>query len=116
MVRVFIGLVCVVLLASCGPRQAVVLGRAPRGEARSIASVKTAVDAVPTVLQGVMIEKCPVAGCWFVLRDETGTIKVDTKAAGFVVVDVPLKTRMTVAGSVVTDGADRSIRADGLSY
>src|SRR4051794_9330890 len=31
------------------------------------------------VVQGEMIEKCPVAGCWFVLKDRTGVVRVDTK-------------------------------------
>jgi len=44
------------------------------------------------VLHGRMTQKCPVAGCWFMLHDETGTIKVDTKNAGFVVVDIPLQS------------------------
>ena len=63
-----------------------------------------------------MIEKCPVAGCWFRLRDQTGTIKVDTKAASFVVVDVPLQQTMTVAGKVATEGNEVVLEATGLRY
>jgi len=63
-----------------------------------------------------MTQKCPVAGCWFMLRDDTGTIKVDTKNAGFVVVDVPLNASMTVAGRVATNGTERFIDATGLRY
>ena len=72
--------------------------------------------AARITLRGSMIEKCPVAGCWFMLRDETGTIKVDTKNSGFVVVDVPLKRTMTVSGRVVTNGSERFIDATGLRY
>jgi len=61
-----------------------------------------------------MIEKCPTAGCWFRLRDSTGVIKVDTKSAGFVVVDVPLEAKITVAGRVLTDGNDAQIEATGI--
>src|ERR1019366_98327 len=76
--------VCLLLIAGCHQPNSTVLGKAPEGEPRTISSVKTG-DAPPQVtLQGVMIEKCPVAGCWFRLRDSTGVIKVDTKLAGFV--------------------------------
>ncbi len=57
-----------------------------------------------------------MAGCWFVLNDNSGTIKVDTKNAGFVVVDVPLNTALTVAGRVVTNDTGRFIDAAGLRY
>jgi hypothetical protein len=63
-----------------------------------------------------MIEKCPVAGCWFRLQDPTGTIKVDTKSAGFVVVDVPLQSQVIVAGKVVAEGSDVVLEATGLRY
>lgn len=63
-----------------------------------------------------MIEKCPVAGCWFRLQDNTATIKVDTKSAGFVVTDVPLQTTVTVSGKVGTEGNLPLIEATGLRY
>jgi uncharacterized protein YdeI (BOF family) len=62
------------------------------------------------------VEKCPVAGCWFVLRDQTGTIRVDTKNGGFVVVDVPLKTTVVVAGQIATNGSERFLDATGVRY
>ena len=66
------------------------------------------------VLRGEMIEKCPVAGCWFKLRDSSGVVRVDTKTAGFVVSDVPLHTRVTVQGKIVP-GA-RQFAASGIRY
>ncbi len=66
-------------------------------------------------LRGEMVEKCPVAGCWFKLRDQTGIVRVDTKAAGFVVSDVSLHTQMTVQGKVVP-GGETQIAATGLRY
>ena len=60
-----------------------------------------------------MIEKCPTAGCWFMLRDQSGVVRVDTKAAGFVVSDIPLNTKVTVAGKVKST-AERQIAATGL--
>jgi uncharacterized protein YdeI (BOF family) len=72
-------------------------------------------DAAPVVVQGEMIEKCPVAGCWFVLKDKTGVVRVDTKNAGFVVTDVPLHSRLTVAGTV-TPGAQPGIAASGIRF
>jgi uncharacterized protein YdeI (BOF family) len=69
----------------------------------------------PVVVEGEMIEKCPVAGCWFVLKDKTGVVRVDTKAAGFVVTEVPLHTRLTVAGTL-TPGTQPGMAATGIRY
>ncbi len=63
-----------------------------------------------------MVEKCPVAGCWFKLQDNTGTIRVDTKAAGFVVVKVPLESKITVSGKIVTEGDETLLEASGVRY
>jgi hypothetical protein len=49
------------------------------------------------------------------LRDKTGVVRVDTKAAGFVVSDVPLHTVLTVAGKV-TPGTQPGIAATGIRY
>ena len=85
----------------------------------SIASVTLARQTnaeASVILRGSLTEKCPVAGCWFVLQDAGGIIKVDTKNAGFVVVDVPVRSTVTVAGRVVTNGSERFIDATGLRY
>ena len=66
-------------------------------------------------IKGEMVEKCPVAGCWFVLKDKTGTVRVDTKSAGFVVTDVPLHTSLTVTG-VVNKGDQTTLKAMGVAY
>jgi len=79
---------------------------------RSLPSQKA---AAPVVVEGEMIEKCPVAGCWFVLRDKTGVVRVDTKGGGFVVSEVPLHARVIVAGAV-TPGAQPGIAATGVRY
>ena len=63
-----------------------------------------------------MVEKCPVAGCWLKVQDQSGTIMVDTKLAGFVVVNVPLESKVTVAGKIVTEGDEVLIEASGLRY
>jgi hypothetical protein len=41
---------------------------------------------------------------------------VDTKAAGFVVLDVPLQSVMTVRGWVVREGSEKLIAATGVRY
>jgi uncharacterized protein YdeI (BOF family) len=112
----YLAFCCAASLVGCGVRTPVILGRAPDGDVGTIATVRASRESSPATLRGVMVEKCPVAGCWFMLRDDTGTIKVDTKDAGFVVVGVPLKTAMTVAGKVVANGSDRMIQASGLRY
>lgn len=70
-------------------------------------------------VKGTIIEKCPVAGCWFMLRDHSGVIKVDTKNAGFVVTEIPLGTSIEVVGTLPDAGpsdAQRSFAANGLRY
>src|SRR5688572_6706028 len=107
----------VLLLAGgCAPREARVLGSAPSGNPASISAARTARDGSSLVLAGEMVEKCPVAGCWFDMRDGSGTIRVDTKNAGFVVLDVPLHARITVAGRVKTSGGDPRLEAAGVRY
>ena len=101
-------------MAGCAGKAASVLGTTPpSGVPIAISALKQSPATV--LVKGVMVEKCPVAGCWFMLRDATGMIKVDTKAAGFVVTDVPLNTPMTVSGKLKTTG-ERRIAALGLQY
>ncbi len=84
--------------------------------AQNVLAIRAGTAPARFTLTGVMVEKCPTAGCWFRLRDSTGVIKVDTKSAGFVVVNVPLQTQITVAGKVVADGQDVQIEATGIRY
>ena len=109
-------LLCSLTVTGCHKPQGTVLGRPPKGEPLTVLSVKAGTTPPEVTVSGVMIEKCPVAGCWFRLRDNTGVIKVDTKPAGFVVVNVPMESRVTVAGKVVADGDDVMIEATGVRY
>ena len=122
-----------VLLAGCGQKQELVRGVAPVGtvitvrEVIGLNALKTPASRITdktanmrqngrqVMLRGEMIEKCPVAGCWFKLRDATGVIKVDTKAAGFVVSDIPLHSQVTVQGSLVSTTQDE-VAAIGIRY
>lgn len=110
-------LACVALLvAGCSPPGSHMLGAAVEGAAIPIATVQQAPVESRAILHGTMTKKCPVAGCWFILHDLSGTIKVDTKNAGFVVVDIPLNTTLEVAGRVVTNGTERFLEATGVRY
>jgi uncharacterized protein YdeI (BOF family) len=110
-------LVCVLaLFTGCLERKPQILGVAFDGQVVPVAAAKKGDAASPVVVHGTMIEKCPEAGCWFILRDASGAIKVDTKDAGFVVVDVPLQVSLTVAGRVTTNGTERILAATGLRY
>jgi hypothetical protein len=93
-----------------------VLGKVPKGDLRNIVAIYAGDTPALVTVTGKMIEKCPVSGCWFRVQDGTGTIKVDTKAAGFVVVNVPLESKVTVSGKVVIEGDESIIEAAGLSY
>src|SRR5947209_6893584 len=78
-------------LSGCRTAEPHLLGAAiaaiPSMPVRTLAARRA---STPIVVEGEMIEKCPVAGCWFVLKDRTGVVRVDTKSAGFVVSEVPL--------------------------
>jgi uncharacterized protein YdeI (BOF family) len=113
---VLVVLACVLTTAGCHKSQGTVLGKPPKGEPRSILAVRAGDTPNQVTLNGVMVEKCPVAGCWFRLRDDTGIIKVDTKSAGFAVVNVPLETRVTITGTVVTENDEVFIAATGLRF
>ncbi len=113
--RPLLAVLCVCLLAGCGGKVPV-LGKPPKGEPRDISLVQGGESPASVVIRGRLVEKCPVAGCWFKLQDETGTIKVDTKVAGFVVTHIPMGRTLTVGGKVVWEGTDAVIQATGLFY
>ncbi len=112
-----VGMLLIALsLVGCGKNQESVRGVAPGAEANTtVAQLAHAKAASAVVLTGEMTEKCPIAGCWFMLRDKTGVVRVDTKSAGFVVSDVPVHTHLTVAGKVLA-GSEPSLSATGLRY
>ncbi|MEO8428868.1 MAG: hypothetical protein ABI651_17365 [Verrucomicrobiota bacterium] len=116
MLRYFGSLFLVAFLTGCGDQHPIILGKPPEGSPRSIANSKATDSSGTVTVRGVMVEKCPVAGCWFILRDQTGRIKVDTKGAGFVVLDVALRTTVTVTGKIAANGAEKIIEASGLRY
>jgi len=103
-------------LPGCFQRAPKQLGNTFTGKSVPVSVAKRADHGSPTVLQGRITEKCPEAGCWFVLQDQSGAIKVDTRDAGFVVVDVPLHVSLSVAGRVETNGVERVLKATGLRY
>jgi uncharacterized protein YdeI (BOF family) len=93
-----------------------VLGAPPPGNVTPVAAVRAAAPGAVVTVRGALVEKCPVAGCWFDVRDPSGTLRVDTKSAGFVVLDLPLETTVTVSGRVARQGAERILDATGLRY
>ena len=103
-------------VAGCSSKPSTVLGEPPRSPPQTIVAAREARPASVVTLEGVLIEKCPVAGCWFRLRDQSGVIKVDTKAAGFVVTSVPLNTRLTVVGKMTAPADEPTLEATGLRY
>jgi len=107
---------CSVLFAACGQSKGKLLGKAPSGDTKSILAVQAGDTPATVTLRGTLVEKCPVAGCWFRIQDDSGIIKVDTKAAGFVVTDVPLQTMVRVGGKIATEGTETVLEATGLRY
>lgn len=82
----------------------------------SISGKDASTPPSPVTVHGTMTEKCPVAGCWFYLKDDSGTVKVDVKDAGFVVTDVPTGADMTVSGTIDKTGEDPVFVATGLRW
>ncbi len=112
-------LVCLVLGvagAGCSRSGSQLLGQEPDSAVVSLAAARQSPGTGPVTISGVMVEKCPEAGCWFVLKDSTGVLKVDTKTAGFVVVEVPLNRTLTVKGQIVTNGTEVLFAATGVRY
>src|SRR5437016_2914396 len=114
--KLFFPVAIALLLAACAERKPKTLGASFNGTPIQIAALKQSNVAATVVVHGAMTEKCPVAGCWFILHDQTGAIKVDTKNAGFVVVDIPLHSSLMVAGRLLTNGGEKFIDATGLRY
>ena len=109
-------LLCATFMAiACGSKTKI-LGKAPSEKPSTILAIHSGDAPVNLSLEGAIIEKCPQAGCWFRLEDGTGVIKVDTKAAGFVVTEVPLNTKVKVAGKIQPVGDETQLQATGLSY
>jgi uncharacterized protein YdeI (BOF family) len=100
-------------LAGCAKPGGTVLGQNPGAD--SVSAVRELKNGSQATISGVMYEKCPAAGCWFMLRDKSGVIRVDTKAAGFTVTDVPVNTEVTVRGSV-RDSGEPILAATGMRY
>lgn len=107
---------CFSLLAGCRGSGQNVLGAAPEGKPVTVAAAQAAAVKEPVTVRGKLVEKCPVAGCWFMVKDATGVMKVDTKAAGFVVLDVPLGVDITVSGKTAPNGSERMVEATGVRY
>jgi uncharacterized protein YdeI (BOF family) len=114
MIRWICILFCAFTLVGCGRGN--ILGQSPAGQVKSVAAASEMPPSTSVTVRGTMVEKCPIAGCWFILQDKTGTVKVDTKAGEFVVLTVPLQKKILVSGVVVSNGAEVMIQATGLRY
>lgn len=100
--------------AGCAPQSARLLGHASDfGPPTAIRDLRPSPKFV--TIEGTMVEKCPISGCWFKVQDRSGILKVDTNAAGFVVADVPTGSRVTVSGTFQTE-PEREISAQGVRY
>jgi len=113
---VLAAILCVSAGPGCHREGSQVLGEAPTASPVSLAAARGTPGSDTVTVTGTLVEKCPEAGCWFVLQDATGKLKVDTKTAGFVVVEVPLHRTLTVSGRMVTNGTEVLLAASGLRY
>jgi len=95
-------------------KPATVLGARP-SDAAPVKIASLTKSKQPQTIAGTMIDKCPIAGCWFHVKDSTGVVKVDTKNSGFVVTDVPINSHVTVTG-LVRESDEQTLTASGMSY
>jgi uncharacterized protein YdeI (BOF family) len=116
MIAVYRLAVAAFFFGGCAARQAVTRPESAGGEIVSLAAVKKMKVATPVIAQGMMVEKCPIAGCWFKLHDRTGTIKVDLKATNLTVTNVALNTKVTVHGTVVPNGSEKMVQATSATF
>lgn len=91
-------------------------GASNGGETANVAAIQKMKLTSPVVARGTMVEKCPIAGCWFKLHDPTGIIKVDLKATKLNVLDKPLNSEVTVRGKVVQNGSEKMIQAASATF
>lgn len=101
------------LLIGCGKPESQLLGKELTDATySSVATLKT--TTVPVLLTGTVAEKCPTAGCWFRLKDDTGIVKVQLANAGFTITDVPQGAPVKVFGSY--DKESGEVEATGLRW
>lgn len=114
--RISLVLTVGILIHGCSGHSTKVLGAAPAPEpTTTVRQISHGGPNKAVTLRGEMTEKCPVAGCWFMLKDHTGIVRVDTKSSGFVVSEVPLHSTVTVTGTVMA-GTQAGIAATGVRY
>ncbi len=67
----------------------------------SIADIGAAHVGKQVAIEGVIAKECPHSGCWAVIQDPSGQIRIDTKPGGFA---LPLHregAKVRVVGTVV---------------
>lgn len=102
------------VLSGCAPSGAHTLGAGPEGALTTVQATHSATGTV--TMTGKMVEKCPVAACWFKIQDKTGIATVDVKEAGFVVTDVPVGATVTAYGTLDKSGAEPVLHATGIRW
>ena len=81
-----------------------------------LSAVREAKPGAPLTVRGTLVDKCPMSGCWFHLRDGRTVLRVEAKTAGFTVADVPLQSDVTVSGVVKRGGGEVVLEARSLRY
>ena len=111
--RKALGPVGALLLVGCTSPGDRLLGAQPAAAPACLVSALKTTNS-PVTLAGTMTDKCPTAACWFHLKDATGSIKVDVKAAGFTVTDIAKGASLHVFGSYNKDTGE--VEATGLRW
>lgn len=81
--------------------QAETYGTAPvTGPIMKIADITDAHVGQTVTIEGIIDQECPHSGCWAVIKDDSGQIRIDTQKGGFA---LPLRregSRVIVVGEV----------------
>jgi uncharacterized protein YdeI (BOF family) len=114
--RSLLSLSAALMLGGCAGHRSEVRGQPPGGPPIMVARLASVSTNGSVTVRGTMIEKCPTAGCWFILQDKTGRVRVDLKAAGFVVTDVPTGGTVAVTGRLRRDAEEPVVIASGARF
>jgi uncharacterized protein YdeI (BOF family) len=104
------------LLGGCAGHRSEVRGHLQPGPSTTVARLASVSTNGSVTVRGTMIEKCPTAGCWFILQDNTGRVRVDLKAAGFAVTDMPTGGTVAVSGRLRRDAEEPVVIASGARF
>ena len=92
-------------------------GSAPQVDIVDIADIEPSHIGQQVAIAGTITKECPHTGCWAIIEDATGQIRIDTKAGGFA---LPLRregSKVQIVGQVIEkENGDLEIAAQSAEF